>query len=298
MTQASTIRSEKLNSIVAFFCLMGGAAALAYGGVFVRESELPPTASAVYRVLLAAPIFFLLAKYHSSSDARQVDNDLIKKFIGVGCIFAGNLSLYHWSINYTTLANSNLLANLAPIFVVIYMRFILGIHFTKGFLFAIGVTIAGALVLLGARVNGDDAYTLGNLFGIASGAFYGFYLFYLGRIRALADTNIIMAWSCIGTLIVLLPLTYLLGEPLVPDTVNGWITLGLLALVSHVAGQGLIAYALAHLSTAVSSLTLVLQVVFSTLFGWALVGELPLALEFIGGVVIIMGVLAGRRFAS
>jgi len=285
------------NQLLPFLGLIFGAAALAYGGVFVRGSELPPTASAVYRVALAAPVFFLLSHLLAGrARPAPVPHRRIVKLVAVGCVFAGNLSLYHWSIHYTTLANSNLLANMAPIFVVVFSVVFFGMRFSRGFLTGMAVALAGAALLLGARLHLDVEYTLGNLFGLLSAVFYGSYFMLMNRVRAEADTFSVMGWSSVGTFIVLLPLAaVVLGEPMIPTTVDGLMTLVALALISHCLGQGAIAYSLAHLPAALSSVTLIIQVVFSALFGWLLLGELPLPTEVVGGIVIIAGILIARR---
>jgi drug/metabolite transporter (DMT)-like permease len=36
-----------------------------------------------------------------------------------GLFFAGNISFWHWSIKLTSIANSTLLANFAPIFIIL-----------------------------------------------------------------------------------------------------------------------------------------------------------------------------------
>ena len=49
----------------------------------------------------------------------------------------------------------------------------------------------------------------------------------------------------------------------------GWTILLGLALISHAAGQGLIAYALAHLPATFSSVGLLLQPVVAAFFAWS-----------------------------
>jgi drug/metabolite transporter (DMT)-like permease len=71
--------------------------------------------------------------------------------------------------------------------------------------------------------------------------------------------------------------------------------LAALALISHAAGQGLIAYALAHLPAAFSSVSLLFQPVMAALFAWAVLAE-PLApLQIAGGMVVLLGIYLARR---
>jgi drug/metabolite transporter (DMT)-like permease len=284
--------------------LLFGAAALALGGVFLRHSELPPTASAVYRVALAIPIFFLLDRLAARAEPVGMSISTPEKMpaipiklILVGFIFSGNLALYHWSMTLTTLANSNLLANLAPIFVVLGSRLFLGKKFSSGFLFGMLFALAGAFILIGHRLDFGSNYMTGNLLGLLTAVFYGSYLLAVSLVRSNYRTMTVMAWSSVGTLVVLLPITLLRGESLVPHTLNGMLMLLALAVVSHVGGQGLIAYALAKLPAALSSITLLVQPVIATVLGAYLFHEYLSVPEFVGGAVILIGIVTARRFS-
>lgn len=292
--------SERPTSLIAFFALLLGAAALACGGVFVRQSELLPTASAVYRVALAIPVLFLFDAFGTKADDNQFSNrppSRVVQLILIGFIFSGNLALYHWSMTLTTLANSNLLANLAPIFVVVGGKIIFGQKFKKGFFFGMVFALTGAFILISARLDLGSSYMAGNLLGLVTAMFYGAYLLAVSRVRANFRTTTVMAWSSVGTLIVLLPVTMMRGEPLIPHTLHGVFVLLALALISHVGGQGLIAYALAKLPAALSSVTLLVQPIIATVLGWYFLHEHLRTTEFIGGAIVLTGIIIARRYS-
>jgi drug/metabolite transporter (DMT)-like permease len=67
-----------------------------------------------------------------------------------------------------------------------------------------------------------------------------------------------------------------------------------LAAVSHVGGQGLIAYALAGLPAAFASVGLLVQPVAATLFAWLLLGERCSGLQALGGAIVLGGILLCR----
>jgi drug/metabolite transporter (DMT)-like permease len=71
-----------------------------------------------------------------------------------------------------------------------------------------------------------------------------------------------------------------------------------LALISHAAGQGLIAYALAHLPAAFSSVSLLFQPVMAALFAWAILAEPLVPLQIAGGIVVLLGIYLARRGSS
>jgi drug/metabolite transporter (DMT)-like permease len=114
-------------------------------------------------------------------------------------------------------------------------------------------------------------------------------------LRARVATSTIMAWSGLVTAAVLLPLALLSGEQILPHTMTGWVKLAGLAIISQVAGQSLIAYAMAHLPATFSSVGLLLQPVMAALFAWVLLGETLGPLAIAGGVVVLVGIRIAQR---
>jgi drug/metabolite transporter (DMT)-like permease len=85
------------------------------------------------------------------------------------------------------------------------------------------------------------------------------------------------------------------GDVFFPQGLRGWLTLVGLAWVSQIAGQGLIAYSLAHLPAAFSSVGLLLQPVIAGLIAWALLGEPLVALQIAGGLMVLLGIWLARH---
>lgn len=95
--------------------------------------------------------------------------------------------------------------------------------------------------------------------------------------------------------LLLLPIAWLSGEQLLPDSAAGWLTLIGIALCAQVIGQSLIAWAMAHLPAVFSSVGLLLQPVMATLFAWLLLGETLGALQFAGAALVLTGIALARR---
>jgi len=104
-----------------------------------------------------------------------------------------------------------------------------------------------------------------------------------------------MTWSGVVSAVVLLPVALLSGEELLVTSAYGWAILLGLALLSHAGGQSLIAYALAHLPAAFSSVGLLLQPVTAALLAWLLLGEPVSVWQAAGGIVILYGIFLARR---
>jgi drug/metabolite transporter (DMT)-like permease len=120
--------------------------------------------------------------------------------------------------------------------------------------------------------------------------FYAGYQLTVTKLRERVATSTLMAWTGLITAIVLLPIALLTGEQMLPVSVMGWVKLAGLALISQVAGQSLIAYAMAHLPATFSSVGLLFQPVMATLFAWLLLGEAVSALQLAGGITVLIGI--------
>jgi drug/metabolite transporter (DMT)-like permease len=274
----------------ALFALFAGAAAIATSALFVKVSETGPVATAFWRVFLALPVLWAWALSGGWRAHREGYRSRRALMWSAGLLFVGDLAVWHWSILLTSVANATLLANLAPIFVTLAAWVIFRQAPTGAFLAGLGFALAGMALLIGSDLRWADGALPGNVLGVITAMFYGGYQMVVTRLRADVSTASIMAWSSAITAFVLLPLALASGEPFLPQSLMGWLKLFGLALVSQVAGQSLIAYAMAHLPATLSSVGLLLQPVIAALLAAALLGEAMLALQIAGGIMMLAGI--------
>ena len=283
---------------IALIALLAGALGIAFSPIFVRLSELGPTATAFYRVGFAVPALALWMWMEPRGAVRSrrpsTPSDYLRLSLA-GLFFAGDLASWHWSIKYTSVANATLLANFAPIFVAPLSWLLFGERFTRTFVLGLVLAIAGAIVLMGQSVRLSMDALFGDALGLVTAMFYGGYILAVGRLRSEFSTATIMTWSGVVTALALLPLALLSGESLVAGTAWGWAMLLGLALFSHAGGQSLIAYALAHLPASFSSVSLLVQPAAAAVLAWALLGEPLGPWQASGAAIVLLGILLARR---
>lgn len=271
--------------------LVLGAVAIGFAPIFVRLSEVGPVATAFHRVALSLPVFALLALRLGPPVGRT-------GWAGcglAGLFFAGDLSVWHVGILLTTIANAALFTNLAPVFVTLGLWLIWGQRPSRRFLLALAVSLAGAVLLMGGSLRLAPDRLAGDALSVLSGAFYGAYILAVGRSRPGVSAPVLMLWSGLVASAVLLPVALGLGEIVLPQTGRGWAVVVGLALVSQVAGQGLIAWGLAHVPASIGSVVLLLQPAVAALVAWMLFGEALGGAEILGGAVILLGIHIARK---
>ena len=277
---------------LAFICLLAGGCGIAFAPIFVRLADTGPVASAFWRAAIAAPLLWLWALRADPKPAKLSALPLA----GAGIFFACDLGVWHWSILYTSVANATLLANLAPIFVTLAGWLFLRRTVTRTFLVGMVSAIAGMFILVGPNLATGGTRLLGDALGALTAVFYAGYMLSIKVARdAGATTARLMAWSTTITAFALLPFAYLAPQPMIPQAASGWLVLLGLALVTQIFGQGIIAYAFAHLPASLSSVSLLIQPVMASLFAWALFGEAIGLAQFVGGAVVLAGIWLAKR---
>jgi len=274
--------------------LLLGATCIALSPIFVRVSEAGPTATAFWRVALAVPVLWLF--YLRSRTASRRSSSPWLLLLAAGFAFAGDLAFWHASIQLTSVANSTLLANLASIFVTlaawVFLRERPGGLFVAGLAAALG----GVALLVHTSLDFSSTALAGDALGVVTAMFYAGYILAVKGLRDRGETTLhLMAVTTTITALFLFPVALASGDRMLPASAFGWWMLIGLALVSHAAGQGLIAYALAHLPAAFSSVSLLFQPVMAALFAWALLAEALVPLQVLGGMIVLAGIYLARR---
>jgi len=283
---------------VALVTLFIGVTATGFAPIFIRLSELGPVASGFWRFALAMPALWLWQTLErrgepgSQSPAHTSDSKLL---ILAGLFFAGDIAAYYWSLTLTSVANASLLLNFAPIFVTLGAWLLFGQRIRLVFIVGLVVVLGGAALLVGTSLRLSPQHLLGDSLGLLAALFLGGYILTVKQLRGNFSSATITLWVAIVCCLALLPLTFLFGEGLLAVTLHGWTMLLGLAWLSQVAGQGLIAFALAHLPATFSSVGLLLQPVVATLLAWAILSEALSPWQALGGLIVLAGIALARQ---
>ena len=233
---------------MALVALLTGAVCIAMSPIFVRVSETGPTATAFWRVALAVPLLWVLyAAFGRNSGGRGAASRRPQGWLIVAAAvaFAGDLAFWHFSVKFTSVANSTLLANLAAIFVTLAAWLIFRQKPSRLFLVGLVTAMIGVAMLVSTSMAFSPTALAGDALGVVTAMFYAWYLLTVKNLRdAGIGTLRLMAITTALTAIILLPIALATGEQMLPVSTSGWLKLVGIALISHAGGQGLIAYAL------------------------------------------------------
>lgn len=293
---SSSLRTERI-AILAVFV---GAVIIAFAPILVRLSEIGPSGTGFHRFLLAVPLYWAIAATLPRSSAPEGNEQprSVRDFLLIGMAgvyLAADVAVWHYSIQMTTVANSTLLANVAPVFVVLGGWLLFRTRVTGTYMIGLAAAMAGVFILSQASLSLSRDHFIGDLLGILTAVFYAAYQMAVERLRRRFSTLTIMKYGIPASALVMLPIAIASGDDLYPVTLAGWGFLIALAAGPQVFGQGLIAWALAHLPVAFASVSLLVQPVTAALVAWALFDERIGIQQGIGAVIVLAGIMLARR---
>lgn len=266
----------------AFAALILANLILALGPWMVRLADVGPVSSGFWRMALAAPFLLLLARL-GSKERLAPSAALVGVVILGGLFFAADLAAWHVGIKLTKLANASLFGNCSSFIFAIYGFLVLRALPKRLQLAALGLAATGTALLLGSSYEMSPHHFTGDLFALLAGLFYTFYLVAVDRARRTMAPMPVLAIATAAGALPLLLLALAIGETVVP---GDWTPLILLSFGSQVVGQGLLVYAMGHLSPVVVGIGLLTQPAASALIGWLAYGE-RLSLADAAGALLI-----------
>ena len=262
--------------------LVLGNLCLAFGPLFVRMADTGPIASAFWRIAIATPFLFLIART-IGDPARRLGGAMLGLFMLSGLYFAADLAAWHLGILQTKLANSNLLGNSTSFLLPLYAFAVARQWPTRSQGFALTLAVSGVALLVGRSFELSPRNFAGDLLCLLAGAFYTAYLVLMGRARAGMGQWPVLAWSTLMSAPPLLLMALMMGERLIPQD---WTPLIALALLSQIAGQGLMIYAVGRIAPLLFGLTLLIQPMISAMIGWTVYHEKLGRADWAGAVLI------------
>ena len=278
-----------------FFILIIGAIAIAFSPIFVRFSDVDPIMTAFYRIFISLPFFLFFSSFNIIEKVKFPEfNNSYVIFLVSGIFFALDLICWHWSIKLTTVSKATFLSNLAPIVVIIFSLIFLKERFSKFFYLAALLSMVGMLMLLGESFKFNKSQFIGDLLGVLTAVWYGSYIVTISQLRKKYNSTSIMFLSGIVTAIILLIVSILFEQSLIPQSLFTITIIFLLGFICQFMGQSFITYSLAYLSASLSSLCLLIQPIAATVLAYFFFQEKLTIIQFFGSVLILIGIYIAR----
>lgn len=279
-----------------YLALAAAIAGIAWSAIFVRWAEIPGSASAFYRVLIAGAV--LLPWRLARGATRTAPNRAaIWTAVAGGVFFALDLALWNSAVMRTQAAVASILGNNTPIFVGLMSWFVLRRRPRAAFWIGLALAMAGGVAIMSADLQeGGAAGSLaGDLQALAASVFFAAYLITTQRVRESMDTLTFNTLAIGGSIATLLVVCLALDLPMTGYSTRTWLALAGLGLVSQLGAYYALVYALGHLPATITSVGLLAQVPLTAILAALLLREPLTPIQLAGGALVLAGIYVVNR---
>ncbi len=301
MTVATVTHPAARSIHLALLWVTLGGSFTGFSPIFVRLSETGPLATGGWRMAIAAialaPFLGLARKNVGQTRGWPTLRTGASGFgliILAGLFFAIDIGFYNASLGFTGVAHATLIVNLAPLVAFAAGFLLFGERFGVLKLAALCLSLAGAAVMTLGRASVSGTLE-GNALAATGMLGYALYLIAVKQARSRHDATTIMVWSSICCTIILFAAAAVKGENLLPPSPEGWLVIVSMGLVTHVAGQGLVAIGMREAPVGIASILLLTQPVVAAVSAWAFFGENMGATELGGVALVLCGIVLAAR---
>jgi drug/metabolite transporter (DMT)-like permease len=284
---------------------------VSFAPIFIRlsETELGANATVFNRLFIFALVFgtgsaisYRFRETESKGENVETDKPISWQqwllLFAVGIISITTLGLWAISLQYTSVAKSMLLNNLTPVFTSLGAWLFLGKRFEFKFLLGMIIALGGAIALGLEDLHGSSENLLGDIYALLSAVFLGIYFLIVEQLRNRFSATTILLWRCIIGSILLIPIVLISEGQLFPSTLEAWLAVIGLGIISEGLGQRLLADCMDRLSSSFISLFLLLEPIISSMLAWFIFAEGLSSTTWVGFAVILTGIYLAQSSSA
>jgi drug/metabolite transporter (DMT)-like permease len=277
-----------------FLILTFGAVLIGFAPIFVKWSTLSSSAISFYRMLLAIPFLFFLNYALNRRFIFKVKNKKTIFYAAIASLaFTTDLTLWHYSMNITSVSNATIIVNSAPIFVAILGFIIFKEKLSKTFIRSFLITYIGIIGLIYYSNNYINGKVLGDILCLVAALFYAVYLLVIAKLGKENSLNIIFYTTLFCCLFSVLPML-IQGGNMIPASKFEWINLLSLAFLCQFGGQYFITHGIGKISASEGSIGLLMQPITATILAAFLFNEILNITQIIFVFIALFGIYLAR----
>ena len=271
-----------------------GAMLIGFAPIFVKWSNLSPSAILFWRMLIALPFLITFNFLKNNQILFRVKNKKTILYSLIAALaFTVDLVLWHYSMNITSVSNATIIVNSAPIFVAILAFLIFKEIPQKGFISSFLVTYVGIIGLIIFSNNYTNGKMIGDILCIIAALGYGIYLLIISKLGKETSLNIIFYTTLFCCLFSIIPMSFESGLSF-PQTYFEWANLILLAFLCQFGGQFLITFGIGRISASSGSIGLLMQPLTASIFAAIIFNEILNFTQVIFILITLFGIYLAR----
>jgi drug/metabolite transporter (DMT)-like permease len=274
-----------------------GAVAVSTSAPLVRGAHAPALAVAAWRNLLSAAVLMPIALVWHGGELRAMDTRTRRRCAVSGVLLAVHFAAWVPSLSFTTVASSVALVTTQPVWTALFAR-LRGDHVPTSAWTGIAITMAGVVVLTGLDVSVSTRALVGDGLALLGGLLAAAYFLVGAEVRRTVSTTSYTAICYAVAGVLLAGATLLAGQPITGFSANSWLCIGAITVGPQLLGHSVFNRLLGTTTAWVVGVTVVTEVIGSSLLALVLFNERPPAGFVPAAALVLTGVVVVIRSES
>ncbi|OZT78754.1 EamA family transporter [Marinococcus halophilus] len=271
------------------FLLVVSVVAISFAAIFVKWSDAPAAVLSMYRMYLAS-LFLLPFVWLNRHDVKNINKQEWVLFIFSGIFLGMHFALWFGSLKLTTVASSTIILALQPVVALAGGFLIYKEKVSVPQLVTISLSMLGVVVIgLGDLGRSSSTALLGNLLSFLSVIAVVVYLLIGQRVVKKVSHWLYSFIVFFVAGVSLHVFNAVSGVPVRGYSAEEWqifVLLAILPTIAHVIYNHLLNF----INTSTISMTILGEPVGATILAFFILGEKVVALQVLGGLVVLFGV--------
>jgi drug/metabolite transporter (DMT)-like permease len=281
----------KMRGALLYISLGVATLAVSWASIIIKLADADPISTAFYRMAFAA---LLLAPFSWPGLIRSLRKLTSREMglLALSGIFLGfHFATWITSLKYTSISNSVVIVATQPFFVAVMEALFWKEKISRNAVIGMGLAFVGMIIISRSDFHLGGDHFLGDMLALIGAICAGCYLMVGRHIRQkVLNRHYILPVYTIAAL-TLLAIAIPFKSPLVGFPGKTWLCFLLLALIPTILGHSLYNYLLKYIRAHLVAVTILGEPIGATIFAAALFAEMPPLATYIGGGLILSGIL-------
>lgn len=290
---------------LALVSLLIGVVILSFAAIFTRlsENELGSFATSFNRFSIA---FITLSLWESvvaqvkGPEHQQPEIELADwgRFLLSSLLGTCAIVSWAWSLTQTSVANSNLLHNLTPLFTTLGGWLFLSQSFDARFLLGMSLAIFGSAIIGWEDFQGNAGLVIGDGVALMSAVFYAANYLVREKLREKFSAATTLLWPSLFCGFITFWFAFLTEPQVLPSLWQTWIAVLSLGILCQGVGQGLLVYNLKRFSAGFVTLLMLLEPLLTAVFASIIFAESLSVLNWAAFALVLVGLYFTKQSKS
>lgn len=288
-----------MSGFLLYLSLAVATLAVSWAAIIIRLADANPISTAFYRmflsVLILAPVSIPGLRANLKRLAARAD---FKWLVASGVVLGLHFAAWITSLKFTSISNSVIIVATQPFFVAAMESLFLKEKISRQALYGMALAFVGMVIIARADLDLGRDHLLGDFLALLGAVCAAIYLMFGRKIRQTLDNRHYVFPVYLIASLTLLLFAIPLGSPLTGFSGKTWLCFFLLALIPTVLGHTLYNYLLKFIRAHLVAITILGEPIGATIFAALLFKEIPPVATYIGGGLILTGIILALTAAK